>query len=181
MNRVRIEASVLLVCLCSPVLATNIPMGETAGCMEGPMAQFGRYIGDWDIADSTLAKDGSGWSDGAGARWDFVCIGDGAAIQDFWIPNGGPVGTNLRTYNPETESWDIAWAVKVQPGFAHITATQNDAGNIVMRYKSPVQDPPRRITFYPPDENGWNWTLEFSFDKGESWTEVYRIRATRRD
>jgi hypothetical protein len=33
--------------------------------------------------------------------------------------------------------------------------------------------------FFPPDENGWNWKLEFSSDGGESWLEVYRIKATR--
>ena len=162
------------------VSAADLPVTQTAGCMDGPMAQFGRYIGNWRIADSSLARDGSGWSDGPGANWDFVCVGDGAAVQDFWMPNGGPVGTNLRTYNSETDSWDIAWAVNGTPGFAHITARQDDAGNIVMHYKSPIPDPPRRITFYPPDESGWNWTLEFSFDGGESWTEVYRIKATPR-
>ena len=45
--------------------------------------------------------------------------------------------------------------------------------------KSPLPNPPRRITFYPPDETGWNWRLELSFD-GENWTEVYRMRATPR-
>lgn len=158
--------------------AGDLPLVETDGCMAGPMAQFGRYIGRWNIADSQLQQDGSTWVDGPGARWDFVCVGDGAAIQDFWMPNGGNVGTNLRTYNAETESWDIAWAVKPQPGFAHITARQNDEGAVVMRYKTPLPDPPRRITFFPPDEHGWNWRLEMSFDKGETWNEVYRIKAT---
>ncbi len=143
------------------------------------MAQFGQYIGEWRIEDSSLAKDGSGWSDGKGARWDFVCLGDGTAIQDFWMPNGGPVGTNLRTYNSGTLSWDIAWAVKGQPGYSQITAKQHDNGNIVMEYVSPLPDPPRRITFFPATENGWKWRLEFSFDGGESWTEVYRIKASR--
>ena len=46
-----------------------------------------------------------------------------------------------------------------------------------MHYRSPLPDPPRRITFFPPDEQGWNWKLEFMLD-GETWTEVYRIRAT---
>jgi hypothetical protein len=36
----------------------------------------------------------------------------------------------------------------------------------------------RRITFFPPDENGWNWQLEYSGDAGETWRVVYRIRAT---
>ena len=168
----------------SPVIAADgneLPVGNDEACMAGPLAQFGRYVGSWDVADSRLSQDGGGWLPGDGARWNFVCIGNGTAIQDFWMPADGNVGTNLRTYNADTASWDIAWAIGTQPGFAHIEAKQDESGNIVMHYKSPPQDPPRRITFYPPDADGWNWTLEFSFDGGATWTEVYRIRATRSD
>ena len=42
----------------------------------------------------------------------------------------------------------------------------------------PVPPQPRRITFFPPTESGWNWVMEMSFDEGETWTEVYRITAT---
>lgn len=156
-----------------------LPFDNEAGCKQGPLAQFGQYIGDWNIEDSTLSQETGAWEPGQGARWIFTCLGDGTAIQDFWMPAGGPVGTNLRTYHDETESWDIAWAIKGAPGFAHIVASQNDAGEIVMEYRSPVPNPPRRITFYPVDDEGWNWKLEFSFDGGENWTEVYRIKATR--
>ncbi len=155
-----------------------IPAGDTDACMQGPLAQFGRYIGSWNIEDSRLSDDGSKWMAGAGARWNFVCIGNGTAIQDFWMPAGGDVGTNLRTYNPDTESWDIAWAITSMPGFAHIGAVADAAGNIVMHYKSPLPDPLRRITFFPPDADGWNWKLEVSADDGNTWTEVYRIKAT---
>jgi len=157
---------------------TSLPFQDSAGCLEGPLSQFGQYLGDWNIEDSRLSKETGQWEPGQGARWIFSCLGDGTAIQDFWIPNGGTVGTNLRTYHAETESWDIAWAIKGVPGFAHITATQNEDGNIVMKYKAPLPDPPRRITFFPVDENGWNWKLELSFDGEESWVEVYRIVAT---
>ena len=113
--------------------AQSIPLGAKSACMEGPMAEFGQYIGDWDITDTQLSQDGSEWTDGAGAKWNFVCIGEGTAVQDFWIPNDGPVGTNLRTYNMQSESWDIAWAIKGMPGpgFAHITAKATDDGRIV--------------------------------------------------
>ena len=94
------------------------------------------------------------------------------------MPAGGNVGTNLRTYNPETKSWDIAWAITSMPGFAHIEAVEDAAGNVVMHYKSPLPDPLRRITFFPPDADGWNWKLEVSTDNGNTWTEVYRIKAT---
>lgn len=156
---------------------TALPFENEEGCMEGPLAQFGQYIGDWKIDDSQLSQDSGEWEPGDGARWIFTCLGDGTAIQDFWLPNVGTIGTNLRTYHDDTGSWDIAWAIKGAPGFAHITATQNADGEIVMHYKSPLPDPLRRITFYPATEQGWDWKLEFSAD-GDNWTEVYRIKAT---
>lgn len=172
----------LAVSLDNGILAsgTEIPIGEESGCREGRLAQFGQYLGDWDIRDEQLAPDGSEWSPGGGARWIFVCVGNGTAIQDFWLAPDGNVGTNLRTFNPETGVWDIAWAINTQPGFAHIEARQQASGKIVMRYVSPIPDPLRRITFYPPGDDNWRWTLEFSRDGGETWREVYRIHATRR-
>ncbi|MDJ0910182.1 MAG: hypothetical protein QNI99_13375 [Woeseiaceae bacterium] len=151
---------------------------DPAACAEGPVAQFGRYVGDWKIEDEALARDGSGWSDGQGARWVFTCVGDGTAVQDFWLPNGGGFGTNLRTYNPDTGSWEIVWAAASQNGLMHIAAKQQDDGSILMDIVSPVQDPPRRIIFFPPDENGWSWAQQWSMDGGETWFDVYRIRAT---
>jgi hypothetical protein len=104
----------------------------------------------------------------------------GIAVQDFWMPNAGGFGTNLRTYNPDTESWEIVWTANKFNGLMHISAKQNDDGDIVMDVLKAVQDPPRRIMFFAPDENGWNWLMQMSFDAGESWTDVYRIKATPR-
>ncbi len=156
----------------------GLPFTGNDGFMQGPLAQFGKYLGDWKIEDSRLSRDGSGWSAGPGARWIFSCLGNGTAIQDFWLPPDGKVGTNLRTYDPEPGTWEIAWAITAAPGFSHIRAKQDENGNIVMHYVAPVPSPLRRITFFPPDDAGWNWTLEFSQDEGDSWIEVYRIRAT---
>lgn len=174
-----------IVCVASFVFSATasggesaLPFGNDEACMKGPLAQFGRYIGDWKIEDAQLAQDGSGWSEGDGARWIFRCLGDGVAIQDFWLPPDGKVGTNLRTYEPETGTWEIAWMIDQQAAFSHIRAAEDEAGNIVMHYVSPLPNPLRRITFYPPDEAGWDWTLEFSSDEGETWLEVYKIRAT---
>ena len=160
---------------------SDLPFGNTEACIQGPMAQFGQYIGDWNIEDSNFAQDGSGWSKGAGARWIFTCLGNGTAIQDFWLPANGAVGTNLRTYKPDTGTWEIAWTVDKLPGFTHIRAEQDDDGNIVMHYVAPIPTPMRKITFFPVDESGWKWKLEFSTDEGASWFEVYRITATPYD
>ena len=152
--------------------------GDPSACLEGPVEQFGRYIGDWKIEDEALARDGSGWSNGQGARWIFTCVGNGTAVQDFWLPPGGGFGTNLRTYNPDTGHWEIVWAATSLNGLMHIDAEMQDDGRIVMNIVAPEQDPPRRIIFFEPDENGWNWVQQWSMDGGETWFDVYRIRAT---
>ena len=156
----------------------ELPFGDDDGCREGPLAQFGQYLGDWQIEDSSLSRDTGQWEAGPGARWIFTCLGNGAAIQDFWLPVGGTVGTNLRTYNETTKSWDIAWAIKGAPGLSNITAAQGDDGQIVMTYKDPLPEPLRRITFFPADESGWHWKMELMFGDPGAWTEVYRIAAT---
>lgn len=169
------KTSVALVFIGSMIVAA--PAIAENDCMEGPMAQFGRYIGDWKIIDETLARDGSKWSPGKGARWRFECVGNGTAVQDFWMPKGGGFGTNLRTYNPDTESWEIVWAANNLKGLSHISAKQNENGDIVMDILKPVQNPPRRIIFYAPDDEGWSWAQQWSLDGGETWFDVYRIRA----
>ena len=158
----------------------GVPLQENDGCLEGPMAQFGQYLGDWDIRDWQLSQDGSSWTEQAGARWVFVCVGNGVAVQDFWLPKTGGTGTNLRIYEPDSDSWNIAWAVSSKPGFSHIEAKQDESGDIVMHYKAPIPNPLRRITFHPAEKDSWNWKLEMSSDGGETWREVYRIEATRR-
>jgi len=175
----RTMVSVILVLLSSHALASDAPLiSDKSACMEGPVSQFGRYVGDWKIDDESLAQDGSGWGPGKGARWIFNCIGDGLAVQDYWMPAGGGFGSNLRTYNPDTDSWEIVWTAKALKGLMHIAAKQDEQGNIVMDVLKPIQDPPRRIIFYPPDDEGWKWVMQWSFDGGDSWTDVYRITAT---
>ncbi len=158
---------------------SSVTMEKADGCLVGPVEQFGRYIGNWKIQDWQLSQDGETWTEEKGAKWNFMCVGDGIAVQDFWMPNDGGVGTNLRIYNADTSSWDIAWTSTGAPGLSHISAIEDEAGNIVMHYVSPKQNPSRRITFFPPTHDGWDWQLEMSFDDEKSWSVVYKIKATR--
>ncbi len=178
MQSIRIIVGSVLLVYAAGIANADANKPKDNACLEGPIEQFGRYIGDWKIDDESLAQDGSGWGPGQGARWIFKCIGDGTAVQDFWMPNSGGWGTNLRSYNPDTEKWEIVWTARALNGLTHISAEQDDSGNIVMDVLKPVPNPPRRITFLPPHETGWDWVMEMSFDEGETWTEVYKIKAT---
>lgn len=153
-------------------------ISDPGACAEGPIQQFGRYIGDWKITDQTRDPNTGAWSPGQGARWIFSCVGNGTMVQDFWLPNSGNFGTNLRRFNEETKSWEIIWGSNVSPNLDRIEAAQMDDGRIVMHYVAPLPTPLRRITFFPPDDEGWNWKLEISNDGGDTWVEGYRIRAT---
>ena len=171
----------------SSTALSSVLMNETQGCLTGPVEQFGRYVGDWDMQDWSLSReDGKTWVEGKGARWNFTCVGDGIAVQDFWMPSGGGVGTNLRIYDPKTQDWQITWTATGTPGFSHIQAKEDQDGNIIMRYISPKQAPDRRITFYQPTDDGWKWLLEVQFprkngEEGETqWVGVYKMSATRR-
>ena len=172
----------------SPVgdVLLDLLLDDPSACLNGPVRQFGRYVGDWDIAEQVSA-DGVNWSDGNGARWKFTCVGGGTAIQDYWVPKApdgfsflSGFGSNLRIYDRTSETWDVVWAGPGGPSFTHLTGKTDADGNIVMYWLTPVQTPPRRITFFTPDSDGWNWLLEVSNDDGVSWQAIYKIRATRR-
>lgn len=63
-----------------------LPFDSEAGCKEGPLNQFGQYLGDWKIEDSRLSRETGESEPAEGARWIFTCLDGGTAIQDFWIP-----------------------------------------------------------------------------------------------
>ena len=184
--------SLLTLCACAPsqqnaaavnpepsaAALSSVTMDETAGCMTGPIAQFGRYIGDWTMTSETLSReDGKTWQKSNNAQWNFKCVGNGIAVQDFWIPETGGYGSNLRMYDPNTKKWDIAWVSTGTPAMSHISAKQDEAGNIIMHYVTPIPTPLRRITFFTPTAEGWDWHLDMSQDGGENWLTVVKMQA----
>jgi hypothetical protein len=48
-----------------------------------------------------------------------------------------------------------------------------------MRYVSPKQNPARRITFHPPTDTGWDWTLDISTDGEKTWLRVFKMTASK--
>ena len=150
--------------------------------------QFGRFVGQWYIEQEVLQPDGS-WQAVEPAEWRFHYAIGGYAIQDQWIqpPSSQTLmpgetrqyGTNLRIYDPESDSWQITWAASDSPSFTTYTANANERGEIVM--SGPDPDRPgvtQRITYFDIMDDQWSWRLEFSRDD-ENWLEVARISAAR--
>lgn len=152
------------------------------------LSHMANMIGEWAIADSVRQQDGS-WADGTGADWDFYYTLDGYAIEDIWVKparatavddeSSRTVGVNIRKYDPEAQQWVMAWLTKAPGGVETFTATSDDEQVVMLADAPNAQGQLRRITFYNMTGDSFDWRLEWSTD-GEQWTEVYRIRGTRK-
>lgn len=152
---------------------------QATACRDGVTSAFGRYLGQWEFADSQITQDGT-WQDGPGGEWDFHCVGEGIAVTDFYRSRAGVFGMTVRMVDPETGQWDIIYTGEGSQAMNHLTGQVREDGSIEMHYTKPVFDPLRRITFTPIVDDAFDWTLAISRDEGETWQDVYKMRATRR-
>ncbi len=171
------------------VLLALVGCGTEPAYVDPSLYQFARLVGSWHIEQQVLQADGS-WQAVGPAEWAFHYTIGGYAIQDQWIqpPSSRPSppgetrqhGTNIRIYDPESDSWQIVWASSDSPSFAIYTAKANDRGEMVMSGPDPERPGVmQRITYFDITHDRWSWKMEFSRD-GENWLEVARIAATRK-
>lgn len=166
-----------------PLLGTEPNPEAPAAVSEG----FGKLVGSWQCESARKQPDDS-WQDQPGQpTWTFYYALDGHAVQDVWIPPegaAGAVGTNLRTYDPETETWHMVWATASQARFDHFTAQLQDNGDIVMRgdrwARAAFGEHTARITFHNISAAHFDWRYEASTTgEEESWGEIVRISCDR--
>jgi len=147
---------------------------------------LGQLTGIWDIEQEIRNRDGS-WGETRRAEWHWYYVLDGHAIQDDWIQpplSAGDVenrnfGTNLRIYDTETQTWDMAWIDSTNRGLSSFTATNED-GTVVMVGENPSGRPVRN-RFFDMTRDTFEWVQEWTFDDGATWVPVTQIHATRRD
>ena len=153
----------------------------------GVRAGFGQLVGPaWSCQGSNLQTDGA-WQDSPGrARWLFQYVLDGHAVQDFWYPpaeSQGPPGTNLRTYDPDSDRWMMVWATSRQAHFDHFEAQVED-GHIIMTGEREASGafPAHhvRITFSDIGQGEFHWRYEASPDgDSDHYREQARIHCQR--
>ncbi|MCB0289711.1 MAG: hypothetical protein KDH97_05580 [Calditrichaeota bacterium] len=189
----RRELMIPALCLWCFVFATAIGAGEPfdgeAGLgapadtvSSGPIAPFDRLLGTWEVTQSILNQDGSWSVKPQKYRWKFYPILEGEAVQDDWIVVDSTgqetvAGTNIRIFNPEENQWHMAWIDKTVRRTAVFTA-KNEDGKVLMEGTN-AKGRHIRNTFYNISENSFEWQQEWTFDEGQSWVAVARIRGTR--
>jgi hypothetical protein len=149
---------------------------------------LGQLNGNWLVQMQIRDQEGNWHSQDQYREWRWYYILDGHAIQDDFITvytdDRGNVsrtesGTNIRIYNDEEKQWYMAWIHSNGRRLATFTAVNED-DKVIMRG---TNDQGREIrnTFYDIGPESFNWVQDWTFDGGDSWVPVVKIRATRID
>ena len=154
--------------------------------------QFGQFAGDWVCSLESKQQDGSWQTRPGRAAWNWYYVNDGFAVQDIWNPyyessteqkSGPRVGTNLRIYNPETDSWQAIWATGASTKVEIYDAEM--AGKDMIMRRDASDDATRgphlaKITFYNITRSKFDWRYEAApLNNPESFTEQVRLQCER--
>lgn len=144
---------------------------------------FSNLIGHWEVQDWQLQKDGE-WQEQAGARWSFYAIQGGTAIRDEWKSNTSDAqqtpgfGSQLRVYNPWNKTWSAAW-LSSRTRSLEFYAGKETESEVSFVSQPNAKGRITRLIFSNIKEASFTWQMQWSTDAGESWTSVYKLRATR--
>jgi hypothetical protein len=170
---------------------------------ERELAQFGRFIGSWDLDVRYYTDDGSVRRHVAG-EWHFGWVLEGRAIMDVWtVPPRvervaaapaeppGEYGATLRFYDPRIGAWRSTWHGPVHgvvwpfiarpagdapgdgPRDAMVLERTDEAGALVRWIFSDLEPDPAA-----PD--AFRWRAVESMDGGTTWLLRQTMIATRR-
>lgn len=177
------------------LMAPSLSLAAGAALISGPnesapdgLAQYGQFVGSWSCAPSALNPSGEWQELPARPTWVWHWVLNGAAIQDVWIPDpdqsppGAAMGTNLRVYDPASDSWDMVWTTESLAGFQRFSARMVE-GEIIMRGDIPAGQRPAhmaRITFHDIERDRFEWKYDASAPgDGESWQTFSTLSCKR--
>lgn len=142
------------------------------------LEQFGQFAGNWKCTPANRQPDGSMQEASFRPTWVWSYALNGMAIQDVWIPDsdnspaGATMGTNLRVYNAESDTWKMVWTTETMGDFQTFQSSMQD-GNMVMRGDIEAGRFPAhmaRITFHNISSTNFDWKYEASAPgDGENW------------
>lgn len=155
---------------------------------EERLAQFGRFVGSWEIAGRFFAEDGE-VEDEHRAEWHFAWVLDGRAIQDVLIrPARGPLldagmtreyGTTLRVFDARIDAWRVVWVASVSGRVISLIARDDGVGGIAIEGRAPSGDL-YRWTFSDIQDDSFIWNGYQSADEGRTWFHGQEMQAERR-
>lgn len=163
----------------------------SSSCSGAAHRQFDFWVGDWEVEQEILTREGSYLE--LPARSSVRRVLDGCAllerwqgrVQFFWegMPEPEPLeGLSVRSYDEEIGGWRIHWMDSRDPTFGppFVGGFDGDTGTFtretVGRDGAVLMS---RIRFVRLDAERVDWDLSVSTDAGASWTALWRMRFRR--
>lgn len=187
---VLLAASSLTACALFGKPATPTANGSAAAASTAAaeLQQFGRFVGNWACTVQQRQADGSWQTQPGTAQWRWTYALGGHAVQDYWQPadaqsNPTGLGTNLRTWNRDTQQWDVVWATASQQGLDRLTGRSAGANMVLRMRKTPAGGRPghqARISFFDIRADRFDWIYEASpLSDGQTWSALVQMRCER--
>ncbi len=156
----------------------------------GPHA-FDFWIGDWNISQNILQKDGSYIE--TKAMTSVSTILDGQALIEHrkgdvkffrsGMKDVEPMkGFSLRYYDLDTKLWNIRWmdTFTKKLGEAYTGNFKEGKGEFFLERETKRGKSLNRITFSNIKRNSVDWDLAVSNDNGKTWNKIWIMHMTRR-
>lgn len=182
------QLSILLLLPLSGFADSNSLFGDRNPDAPEGVEQFGQLAGTWKCTSASLQPDGSFQEASFHPTWVWHYALNGMAIQDVWIPDtensppGAVMGTNLRVYKPEDDSWEMVWTTEALGGFQTFSSRMQE-GEMVMHGDIPTGRFPAhmaRITFHNISERHFDWKYEASAPgDGQNWQQQSTLACDR--
>lgn len=129
---------------------------------------FGQFVGDWDIVEDKLLKDGKWIAYSGELHWGWIL--DGKAVQDVWIFNGendSYKGTTVRFYDASIDAWHSIWLSPAK-GIVRNFIGRKEGDEIVLELLNPG-DSRIQWVFYDICRDTFKWQSRESGNGGKEW------------
>ena len=156
----------------------------------GPHA-FDFWIGDWNISQKILQKNGSYIETKATTSVSSILDGDALIehwkgdVKFFWegMNEVEPMkGFSIRYFDPGTKKWNIRWmdTSTRKLGEAFTGNFKEGKGEFFLERETKRGKSINRITFSNITNNSVDWDLAVSNNNGKTWTKIWIMNMTRR-
>jgi hypothetical protein len=179
---------ILLFLFINPLTATWV--NNSTECNTPEARQFDFWVGEWDIDQKILQKDGS-WLE-TKAHTSVSPILNGCALEEHWsgevkffwlgMEEIKPMnGFSIRYYNPEKKKWYIHWIDNFNLAFGDGASGNFKDGKGEFLSETDTTNGKRisKITFSDITDNSVYWDLAISNDNGNSWTVIWIMEMKR--
>jgi hypothetical protein len=183
--------SVIFLILWPAVTFALVPT-DSINCNLPEAHQFDFWIGNWDIQQKIIQKDGT-WIN-LKASTSVIPILGGCALEEHWegdikyfwegMEKPKPVkGFSLRYFQPSSGKWYIRWMDTKDMNLGEPFTGNFSAGKgeFFSERETKRGKQISRITFSDIKENFVHWDLAVSNDKGKTWNTIWIMEMKRKE